>query len=76
MVVKLVSHIKDRIQMEGTGIQSAEKSIWNQVGGRNCIMRRVVICISCRMLSEWPIKEYFKGGEYVSWDRGKMHTRL
>jgi len=62
--------------MEGVGMQGAEKSILNQVSGRNCIMRRVIISISCLMLSEWPIKEYFKGGEYVSWDRGKMHTRF
>jgi len=60
--------------MEGVGIQGAEKRIWNQVGGRNCIMSRVIIF--CQMLSEWPVKEYFKGGEYVSWDRGKMQKRL
>jgi hypothetical protein len=26
--------------MEGVGIQGAEKSIWNQVGGRNCKINR------------------------------------
>jgi len=52
MDVNLVSHIKDRTQMEGVGIQGAEKSIWNHVGGRNCIMNRVIISIFCQMLLE------------------------
>jgi hypothetical protein len=48
----LVSHIKDRTQMEGVRIKDAEKNIWNKEGGKNCVMKRIIISISCHMLSE------------------------